>query len=249
MLQRLSEWAVGALMLLVLIAVGPVAGTLALTGYSAPVSGPSRVQVQPRISDISDRMQNADNAYLQLIQSAPTPPAASEPTDTVPVTDSQKVTIEWGNWVKVLLEPLQAAGLAIAPLLGSWILLQIPAWARVFIPASRVNQLVENAVKSALASVSGAAAGKTLTIPVTNAVVRQAVIYMLAQAPDVIGTLRDSLPALIQKVLARLPDQAKVPPGYTIDKAIKDVTAKSVVAAAKKQGSTVEDPVKKHLGA
>lgn len=177
--------------------------------------------------------------------------AADPMQGSVPLTNNQEVVVQWGQWVGLGLSALQQAALAIIPtivaVVMTYLAVQFP-WLSLFIPRERVNEAITNAVKSAISGVNGASVGKKLTIPVTNDIVRQAIIYLIAQVPGMVRMLGDNLPALVQKIMARLPDHATVPAGYTTDGAIKDVSLKSIEDKAKEQDVSISDQIKKQLG-
>lgn len=238
-MQRFLNYAVGVLIVATLTLAGPVSLGLALYTDGplkrAEISAVKPPQLEPVIGISPEPL-------LWPVQDPVPGVTVPEATEAVPVTPSQEVVVEWGNWVEILLKPIQDAALALIPLVALWIMSKLPGVVRLVLPANRINDLLEKAVISALASVRGATQGKTLSVQVTNDVIRQVIIYALAQAPHLVGSLGDNLPALIQKALARLPEHAKVPVGFTIEEAVKKVTKESVLKKAKEQG--VADKIK-----
>lgn len=229
-MQKVMRYSAVGLMAVMLALAGPVA-----LGLAVLAGGPTSEVVR-----ISDQMAPISNLLLVQDDSEAAPPAATDAPNAVSVTPTQEVVVEWGNWVSVILKPFQDLALALIPVIALYISSFIPTWAKLFFPATKVNELVENAVKQAIAGVKGATDGGTLTKTVTNDVLRQAVVYMLAQAPGLVKILGDNLPQLIQKALARLPAFAKVPKDYTIEEAIKAVSLASVKKSAASQGVSKE---------
>lgn len=110
------------------------------------------------------------------------------------------VTFDLSAWLSPLVQVLGAVLLAVA------------SWAVSFLPpivkAALTEQLLKRAVDYAVATVAGAAAGKTVTIPVANELIRVAAQYAADNGPKVTKWAADSLGP---KIIARLNDKVVLP--------------------------------------
>jgi hypothetical protein len=241
MVEKFFDRACVGLLALTLVLAGPVAFGLALTEGNPPA-------------------EVVETSQLLLVQDTPAttpvggsgattaPPAAAEAQDAVPVTPQQEVVIEWGNWVQTLLKPIKDAIYVVLPVAAWLIIRQIPAWMQIFLPRQRINDLLLSAAQSALAGVENAAKGKKLTIPVTNDVIRQMAVYIISTtAPDLAKAAAANLPVLLQKALFALPVFAEIPPGYSLEEAVKSVTKESIKKTAQAQGVS-PDPFNRYFG-
>lgn len=111
-----------------------------------------------------------------------------------------RVTIDLGAILTPLVQILGALLLAVA----SWAVSFLPAVLR----AALTEQLLKRAVDYAVATVEGAAAGKTVSIPVANEMIRVAAQYAADNGPTLTKWLAASLG---QKIIARLGDVVKLP--------------------------------------
>jgi len=110
-------------------------------------------------------------------------------------------------------------GAILAPvvqILGA-ILLAVATWAMSFLPpivrAMMTEQLLKRAVDYAVATVEGAAAGKVITVPVANEMIRVAAQYAADNGPKLTQWLADSLGP---KIIARLSDVVQLPPETSV---------------------------------
>lgn len=104
------------------------------------------------------------------------------------------VSIPYGDWIAVVLGwardgLIALAGLAVARFL--------PSVVRQYL----TNEVLAKAVDYAIAAVDGAEKGKTMTLPVTSAVLTLAERYVVAAAPDLAAKIG---PMLRSKLLARV---------------------------------------------
>lgn len=119
-------------------------------------------------------------------------PAAEAPT---------VVTVPVGDWLAQGVTWLGSVALAVA----SWVVARwVPLWARQYL----TDRVLANAIDYALASVAGAARGRTLTLPIANAVLAEAVSYAVENAPALADQLGDTLR---QKLIARLGAAGAIP--------------------------------------
>lgn len=110
------------------------------------------------------------------------------------------VRIDVGATLSPLVQIAGAALLSVA----TYAVTLLPAVLRAML----TEQLLKRAVDYAVATVAGAAAGKTVTIPVANEMIRVAAQYAADNSPRLTKALADTLGP---KIIARLPDVVKLP--------------------------------------
>lgn len=159
-------------------------------------------------------------------------PALVMQAQTAPVTPV--VTIPWGDWLGSFLAPLQqiiatvllAAATALVAMLPAWIQELVRPW---FL-TKRVDQLFENAAKTAVSGVAGSTRGKEVGLVVANDLVRSMLLIVVQQgAPAVIEFAGKTARALAEKAIARLGDKVVLPEHYTVAQATAE--AAKVLAA------------------
>ncbi|PPQ39384.1 hypothetical protein SAMN06265338_103230 [Rhodoblastus acidophilus] len=109
----------------------------------------------------------------------------------------QVVVIPWGDWLKELIVAVGGVAVTLASFLVAKF---VPSYLRLFI----TDGMVTNAVNTALAQVEGAVAGQKLPLPIANAVVAEAVSYIVASEPKVAKWLGDKLKPLVLAKLSAL---------------------------------------------
>lgn len=119
------------------------------------------------------------------------------------------VVIPWGDWLGSALTYLREIVLAAVSAAFLWIIRKLPSQVAEIITAMRLEQLLARATDYAIAAVAGAAKDKTMTVPVANQVIAEAVNYAVKSAPGLANKFADSLRA---KILARLSDKAVLAP-------------------------------------
>ncbi|GEM_PF-4726724 len=141
------------------------------------------------------------------------------------------VTVGWGDLVGQLLDTLKNALSVLIACAVFGILAILPKWAQDFIRplvmTYRVDQLFTNAAASAIAGVKGSIAGKELTIPVANDLIRTAAQIALDNGSSkVIDFAGKTIESIAQKVMARLQAQGVVfPEDYTLAHAAEAASA------------------------
>jgi len=148
--------------------------------------------------------------------------------DVVTLPEGETILLPWGEWVVALVNSvLPAVQLALTGI-ATWVVgTYVPAWLQQMAgkqAQQRVTEVLFQAMNSAAAQVKGAAAGKTLTIPVANQVLRKAGQYAVDQAPKLVkhATGGDS-EALLKMLMARMEAMGLTPKGYSIEVAKKAV--------------------------
>lgn len=114
------------------------------------------------------------------------------------------VTIPIDGW-------LQAAGEFIGPLLAAaalWLIRKLPAQIAAVLMTMRVDQLLEKAISYGINAVVGATKDRPLTVDVGNAVVKQALQYVVDHAPTYLVSWMGGAEAIRQMIIARLEVQA-----------------------------------------
>lgn len=131
-------------------------------------------------------------AFLVLLTAAP---AVAQQ-----VAGDGQVAIPWGDWLAAsasTLVTLAASVLAFA-------LAQLPASINAMIKTWRVEQLLERAVAYGINTVAGAAKGQTLSVPVANKVIEQALEYAVENGSSALVSWMGGTDAIEKKLIARL---------------------------------------------
>jgi hypothetical protein len=115
------------------------------------------------------------------------------------------VTIPYGEWVSQLLSWVM--GLAVT-LVAGLVSVHFPALAKQY----NVNQILEKAASYGVAVTNGAIAGKSASVQISNAVLEQAVTYVVQNAPAYAKDLGDTLRP---KIIARLGALGILPADFT----------------------------------
>lgn len=111
------------------------------------------------------------------------------------------VTVPYGDWVASLLAYSRDAIIALVVAGLGYASRNLPGAVGSMIETFRVEQLLKRAVDYGIAAAAGAAKGQTISIPVANEVIRQAMQYASDNAPTLAARLGGTLQP---KVIARL---------------------------------------------
>lgn len=118
---------------------------------------------------------------------------------TVNANDNSSVTIPWGSW---LSQVTSAAAMLTIPVVG-WLFRKLPAqWAGMLMSA-RVDQLLAKAIDYGINSVAEASKNKTMSAPIANEVLRNALQYAVDNAPNLVK-MAGGVDLIVQKIIARL---------------------------------------------
>jgi hypothetical protein len=117
---------------------------------------------------------------------------------------SNQVVVPWGDALASLSSPVATLLFGV----GLWLVRQLPAQLVAILHTQRVEQLLLRAIGYAVNSVAGAAAGKTLTVPVGNAVLAHALQYVVDRAPRWLVNWMGGPSAIAAMIWARLPMEA-----------------------------------------
>lgn len=145
------------------------------------------------------------------------------------------VAVPVGDWVTQIAPVIQDALLALVTALVAFALRSLPAAIRTYVTAgitAQVEQICDRGIEWAIAAVAGASKDKVWTVPVGNAVVAQAVQYIVSHGPAWLVTWMGGKDLIAQKIIGRigdlLPDNAQVLNASRTDNTI---TASPVVAS------------------
>lgn len=111
-----------------------------------------------------------------------------------------QVSIPWGDYLAAsasTLVTLAASALAAA-------LAMLPASINSMIKTWRVEQLLQNAIAYGINTVAGAAKGQTMSVPVANKVLEQALEYAIENGSSSIIKWMGGEGAVERKIVARL---------------------------------------------
>lgn len=111
-----------------------------------------------------------------------------------------QVSIPWGDYLAAsasTLVTLAASALAAA-------LAMLPASINSMIKTWRVEQLLQNAIAYGINTVAGAARGQTMSVPVANKVLEQALEYAIENGSASIIKWMGGEGAIERKIVARL---------------------------------------------
>lgn len=150
-------------------------------------------------------------ALIMICTAAVLAQGAGPPPQTGPYT----VSIPYGDLIKQVFDLIGSVlGPAIMGLIA-WGMARtnLPTAVQSFVHAMLTNQLLDKAIAYAINAVEGATAGKTLSIPVSNQVVAEALNYALAHGPSWLIDWMGGADAIRQKIIARLP----LPPEASVD--------------------------------
>jgi hypothetical protein len=158
--------------------------------------------------------------------------AAAFAQEAVPVDTT--VTVPWGNWVNGVVDvALPALGTVLTGVVTYIVSAYVPPWLRAITGQrgqQRVNEIINNAVMSAVGQTKNAMLGKALEIPVANEVLRRAMQYAVDQAPKLIKDAANSnAENLAKMVMARMTQWGLLPPKWDLAKAKAEGTTNSVV--------------------
>lgn len=151
---------------------------------------------------------------------------AAEPAlgEAVAQDSAAAIQVPWGSWVQQLIDIAGEAMVLVVGGVFAFVVAQLGPIAGATMMTFRVDQLLEQGVRAALAKGRGAAEGRELTLEVQSEILLYAYSYVLAHgAPTVIRFLGDALPMLVEKLLARMQKLGVVGAEFDLDRAIAAV--------------------------
>lgn len=127
------------------------------------------------------------------------------------------ITFGWGDFLGQLLEAVKGTLSLLILCAILFVLSMCPAWVQNLVTplvmTYRVDQLFANAASTAIAGVKGAIAGKEVSIPVANDLIRTtAQIAIDSGSSKVIDFAGKTVESIAQKAMARLQSQGVVFP-------------------------------------
>jgi hypothetical protein len=142
-------------------------------------------------------------------------------TATTTTSTSRGVVLPWGDLLssilsgvsQVLAVLLLAAATAVVTMLPSW----VQELVRPALLTMRKDQLFDKLASTIVAGTKGAIAGKTVTVPIANDMVRQVVQMAIDRGgPAVIAFAGGHVEALAEKALGALQEKGVIPAAYSI---------------------------------
>jgi hypothetical protein len=130
----------------------------------------------------------AHEAAFLLAQAAPS------------ISPENSVTIAWGE---IFATAIQYIALILISLVA-WSYRFLPARIRDLLLTMQVEQLLQKSIAFGLNSVAGAVKDKTLTVEVSNRVLREALTYALMHGGDIVKRFAGNPVDLAEKIWARM---------------------------------------------
>lgn len=121
----------------------------------------------------------------------------------LPAQAQTAVTLPVGDWIGNAVDVLFGLVMPAIAAFMAWILRRVPSAVADVLVMIRVEQLLLRATTYGLNAVKGAAANRTLTVDLGNAVLAEAVGYAIRQAPNLVQWAGGER-ALAEKIIARL---------------------------------------------
>jgi len=144
---------------------------------------------------------------------------AAEPETVAHATsDTTKITWAYGA---VVSQWANAAGTLIFAI-ATWLLRKLPGQMYSILVAMRADQIIQKGIDYAINMVKGATKDQVLTVDVHNAVLAQALQYVLGHAPGWLQDWMGGPDQIAQKIIARLNLAADATPD--IDRAVAAAT-------------------------
>ncbi|BAQ49522.1 MULTISPECIES: hypothetical protein [Methylobacterium] len=140
--------------------------------------------------------------------------AAEVATVAQPATDTAVVTIPYGSWLTSAAAGIQEIVVSVIMAIIAIACRRLPAAVGAVVRGLLTQQLVERAIAFGMSTVAGAAAGKTLSVPVGNAVLANALSYAVEHAPGWFLKWAGGEQAIRDHIIALLPmdEQASLAP-------------------------------------
>ncbi|AWB21259.1 hypothetical protein DA075_10330 [Methylobacterium currus] len=134
-------------------------------------------------------------------------PALAQAAATVaqPATDTAVVTIPYGSWLTSAAAGIQEIVVSVIMAVIAFACRRLPAAIGAVVRGLLTQQLVERAIAFGMSTVAGAAAGKTLSVPVGNAVLANALNYAVEHAPGWFLKWAGGEQAIRDHIIALLP--------------------------------------------
>ena len=134
-------------------------------------------------------------------------PALAQTTATIaqPATDTAVVTIPYGSWLTSAAAGIQEIVISVVMAVIAFACRRLPAAVGTVVKGILTQQLVERAIAFGMSTVAGAAAGKSLSVPVGNAVLANALNYAVEHAPGWFMKWAGGEQAIRDHIIALLP--------------------------------------------
>ncbi|UMY16676.1 hypothetical protein MMB17_18615 [Methylobacterium organophilum] len=109
--------------------------------------------------------------------------AQAAATIAEPSNNTAVVTVPYGSWLTSAAAGIQEIVVSVIMAVIAFACRRLPAAAGAVVRGILTQQLVERAIAFGMSTVAGAVAGKTLSVPVGNAVLANALNYAVTNAP------------------------------------------------------------------
>lgn len=117
-----------------------------------------------------------------------------------PALAADAVSIPYGDWIAAAANTL----IMVLTAAVAWAFRQLPANIVAILVTIRAEQVVGKAIEYGINAVAGAVKGKSLDVPIANQVIREAVAYVVAQAPAWLVSWVGGEEGLRRMIVARL---------------------------------------------
>ena len=147
-------------------------------------------------------------AIVYVCGLAPAFAQAAAATVAQPATDTAVVTVPLGTWIASYAAAAQEIVVALIMALITFACRKLPAAAGSVVKGILTQQLVERAIAFGMSTVSGAMKDKTLSVSVGNAVLANALNYVVQHAPEWFVKWAGGPNAIRDHIIALLPMEA-----------------------------------------
>lgn len=117
-----------------------------------------------------------------------------------PALAADAVSIPYGDWIAALANTL----IMVLTAAVAWAFRQLPANIVAILVTIRAEQVVSKAIEYGINAVAGAVKGKSLDVPIANQVIREALDYVVKQAPGWLVSWVGGEDGLRRMIVARL---------------------------------------------
>jgi len=117
-----------------------------------------------------------------------------------PALAADAVSIPYGDWIVALANTL----IMVLTAAVAWAFRQLPANVVAILVTIRAEQVVGKAIEYGINAVAGAVKGKSLDVPIANQVIREALDYVVKQAPAWLVSWVGGEEGLRRMIVARL---------------------------------------------
>lgn len=159
-------------------------------------------------------------------------PALADTAATVaqPATDTAVVTVPLGTWIASYASAIVEVVTSVVMLLVAYALRSLPAGIATVLKGLITQQLVERAISFGMNTVAGAAKDKVLSFDVSNAVLANALNYLVTHFPGWLVSWMGGADAIRDHIIALMPVAADASLATSTPTAAGPTTTAPVVA-------------------